>query len=657
MCFRYNPATSPAWLGMNVLFEEDGNFKVASILSDTNGALQVEDARGKRFKLKANQVLLRFSGGALNEFLTAAEALAADVDVDFLWQCCPAEEFAFTDIATEYFGAASAEQQAATLLALHRAPMYFYRKGRGNYRAAPEENLKAALAGAEKKRLQQVQIDAWAEQLASGRVPAEWAPTLVYTLLHKPDKNTLEYKALDAAAQAMSVPPLKVFERAGALKDVQQYHFAAFLLDYFPKGTGFPEFPEPVLPTDLPLAPVQAFSIDDATTTEIDDAFSLRELEDGNLEVGIHIAAPTLGVLPDSILDAVVKQRLSTVYMPGNKITMLPEALVRHFTLEEGSARPALSLYLLLSPTNEILGSRTVLDAVPVVANLRHDSLEPLFNEATLAQDPGIDYPFKAELRRLWELALVLEKRRGASDNGPQRLDYNFVVTGEHIDIVARKRGSPMDKLVAELMIFVNSEWGRLLKEGGYAGIYRAQSAGKVRMTTEAAPHQGLGLEQYAWSSSPLRRAVDLCNQRQLLAMIAGEPPVYPKNSPLLFAVMRDFDQTYSAYAEFQTRMERYWCLRYLEQEGISELAVSVWREGLVRVDKLPLVLRVGGITEHPPGTHLRLRVLRIDYLQLEAELQVLGLDRAAGVLDTPVDVEADAEIETVVDVPPEVPV
>ena len=56
-------------------------------------------------------------------------------------------------------------------LALHANPIYFYKRGKGRYQAAPEENLKAALAGVEKKRRQQEQVDAWAAELAAGRVP------------------------------------------------------------------------------------------------------------------------------------------------------------------------------------------------------------------------------------------------------------------------------------------------------------------------------------------------------------------------------------------------------------------------------------------------------------------------------------------------------
>ena len=74
------------------------------------------------------------------------------------------------------------------------------------------------------------------------------------------------------------------------------------------------------------------------------------------------------------------------------------------------------------------------------------------------------------------------------------------------VDIGGGYLEAPMDKVVSELMIYVNSEWGRAMAEAGVAAIYRAQGNGKVRMSTVPAPHQGLGVAYYTWSSSPLRR-------------------------------------------------------------------------------------------------------------------------------------------------------
>src|SRR4029077_8621679 len=123
-------------------------------------------------------------------------------------------------------------------------------------------------------------------------------------------------------------------------------HMKRFLFEHFPRGTGFDDGLEANGPPDLPLAKIAAFSLDDQSTTEIDDAFSLVETPEGRLRIGVHIAAPGLGFAPGSPLDAAARARLSTVYMPGRKITMLPERAIERFTLAEGRTCPAVSLYL-----------------------------------------------------------------------------------------------------------------------------------------------------------------------------------------------------------------------------------------------------------------------------------------------------------------------
>jgi len=138
-----------------------------------------------------------------------------------------------------------------------------------------------------------------------------------------------------------------------------------------------------------------------------------------------------------------------------------------------------------------------------------------------------------------------------------------------------------------------------------------------VRMTTSPQPHDGLGVAQYAWSSSPLRRYVDLVNQWQLLACVNGTPPHFKPKSDALFAAMRDFDLTYAAYAEFQRGMERYWSLRWLKQEGLETIDATVRREDLVKFDHLPLLQRIPSVTAAKPGQRVRLRIESIDLLTL----------------------------------------
>lgn len=601
----------------NVFYEEEGSFKVGAVLADHDTSLQVEAPHGKRSKVKASAVLLRFDGGGLGRFLDDARRLAEGMDADFLWQCCGQEEFGFEALAREYFGRAPSPVEAAGLLVkLHGAPMYFYRKGRGRYKAAPPEALKAALASVERKRREAEQRAQYVAELTESRLPEDFKPVL-NQLLYRPDKASAQWKALDAACTSLKLAPARLLEKCGALASSHDYHLNRFLFEHFPRGTGFPAAGAPAPAQDLPVADVEAFSIDDVTTTEIDDAVSVTKLPGGNLRVGIHIAAPALGIAPGSALDAAARERLSTVYFPGGKITMLPQAAIAAFTLAESKPCPALSRYVEVAPDFSIVAQETRIERVPVADNLRHAALEQAFNEETLAGG-RIEHRHGDALGALWRFARALESaRRGAAAEYEPRAEYSFYVENDRVRIVRRLRGTPVDKVVSELMIHVNSAWGRELAESGVAAIYRVQEGGKVRMSTVPAGHVGLGVESYAWTSSPLRRYVDLMNQRQLIALARGELPPYRAGDETLLAAMRDFETAHEAYGEFQRQMERYWCLRWLLQEERRTVAATVVRESLARFDELPLVVRVPSLPALEPGARVELAVSGIDLLDL----------------------------------------
>lgn len=605
---------------MNVFYEEAGTFKIGTILADNTTSLQIEAVHGKRSKIKASSVLFRFDKPPLTEFMGHVQKITDELDPDFLWECCAQEtEFTSDTLAADYFGhSPSPVESAATLLLLQNAPMYFYKKGHGRYKAAPPDALKAALAGQEKKRLQAAQQARYVEQLNQSILPEEFQ-SCISGLLYKPDKNSLEWKALEAVCAEKKLTAVKLLEKCGAIPSSHDYHFNQFIWEYFPEGTSFGELESQSVddvPFDLAVADVAAFSIDDASTTEIDDAFSVTPLPLGSLRIGIHIAAPALGITPESTLDKAASSRLSTVYLPGKKITMLPDTVINHFTLAENKLCPVLSLYLDVSDDFTVTATESRLEKINIVANLRNNALEQHFNETALSRG-DFTHTFSKELSLLWKFACKMENQRGkTNDSNSDKVDYSFEINADHVTISERRRGSPIDKVVSELMIYVNTEWGRQLTDAGIIGIFRSQSNGKVKMGTSPAPHQGLGVSQYAWSSSPMRRYVDLINQRQLIAMLRNEAPPYHKDSNSLLIAMRDFETAYGVYGEFQRAMERYWCLRWLLQEKIQTANAQVIKENLVKLDHIPFIARVPSLPEMAPGAYVKLKLSEIDLLE-----------------------------------------
>ncbi|MFC2541139.1 ribonuclease catalytic domain-containing protein [Neisseria sicca] len=601
---------------MNIFYEESGQFKVAAIVQKNDATYQVDTQHGKRTKVKANNVFAEFDGD-MATFLENAQAQAADIDTDLLWEVCGEEEFSAEAIAEEYYGHAPTKTElAATLIALYAAPMYFYKKAKGVFKAAPEETLKQALAAIERKKQQDAQIDAWAEALKRGEMPPEIAADLK-TILHAPDKQSLTYKAFTKAADALKTSAYELAKKTGGITSIPQYLQDGFEIKYFPKGTGFPDLALPEMP-DLPKADVTAFSIDDESTTEVDDALSLTDLGNGTKRLGIHIAAPSLAVKPGDKMEKNIMERLSTVYFPGGKITMLPENWIAAFSLDAGAYRPAVSIYFDVDGEFNVGEPTCKIEAVNIAENLRIQAIEPHFNAETGLDEAGeMMFAHHQDLIWLHQFAVALQKARGKYEpNRAPQYDYSIELDEEgNVSVVRRERGSPIDTLVSEMMILANSTWAQMLHDNDLPGLFRVQPAGKVRMSTKSEPHIGMGVQHYGWFTSPLRRTADYINQKQLLSLIDDTAePLFQQSDAELFAALRDFDTAYAAYADFQRQMEAYWSLVYLQQQGTNELTATILKEDLVRIEGLPLVTRATGIPfDALPKSQVLLKITELD--------------------------------------------
>ena len=670
---------------MNLLYEEGGDIKIATVQSASGTgdaeSWQATSLSGKKIKLKAKEVWLRFEKPEAQAAMVEARTLTADIDLQFLWDCAPEEEFSLVDVAQEYFGSqASIPQQVALAIALQGAPVFFRRKGRGRFQRAPLEQLQAGLAALERKQKEQEQQSVWQQELVAGTFP-EMLKSSAKQLLFSPDKNTSAYKALLAACTETGESPAQLMIRCGAIDSPLAYHEGVFLKAHFPNGAdhnpavGVDQTVYASAVAELPLARVQAFSIDDSGTTEIDDALSVTPI-DGGHRIGIHIAAPGLAITKDDPLDQVARNRMSTVYFPGDKITMLPDTVIEQFSLDAGMPRPALSIYVDIDADG--VANRSTLqmraEMVPMAANLRLEDIEHLVSEESLL-DERVGYPYRKELAILWQAAKLLHAGRqekrianglraeqlGLIDPNALARDFHFQMQDadgvRRVEIVPRQRGSILDTIVAEWMIFCNSASGQLLAEHGLPGLFRTQKGWgplRTRMQTTPGPHEGLGLDYYAWCTSPLRRYSDLVNQWQLIALAkhgvtAKMVAPFPPRDATLMGIAADFESCYQAYGEFQDRLEKYWCLRWITQDSDSKkVHVRHLKEGMSRVELVPLHLPIPELATYPRMTRAEVVIADIDLLQLSAGVRVLEIEAKVEPSDkVPTELASDPEPET----------
>jgi exoribonuclease-2 len=503
--------------------------------------------------------------------------------------------------------------------------MYFYKRGKGRYRKArprrsrrrsPRSTARSAKASSSRM----------ARRALRDRLPDALRAKLPM-LLYKPDKNALEWKALAAACDDARTTPLALLARCGAIPSSHDYHFNAFLAQAFPQGTAFAAYGAlPDLP-ELPVAEVSAFSIDDATTTEIDDAFSVRTLPNGGREIGIHIAAPALVIPRGSPLDAIARARLSTVYMPGRKITMLPEPVVAAFTLAEGRGVPSLSLYAEVTPEGRLIRHSTRVERVRIAANLR--STRSARRSPANARQASRRGPKR--LRALWQLARRFRGERGKADFA--RVDYSFYVDWDEASgddrgrarahrPAAAREPARQARLGADDLRQQQLGQGPCRCRGCGALPHAVERQGQDEHAARRAPGARAGpLPVGELAASPLQRS------RQSASAARGarrrEAPVRGQRCRALRGA-RDFEATYSAYA------------RIPEPDGallVPALAVAGGRDeatgpSFARTSSVSTAAARRRLPEMPalaPDTQVRIAIARIDLVEATFESRYLG--------------------------------
>ncbi|MEZ6184356.1 MAG: RNB domain-containing ribonuclease [Planctomycetota bacterium] len=517
-----------------VWYERKGGLELGAIKRAGPTKVQLIDARGKAQRIPRGRLLDELgapvaaanpeaASRALEARLAGWRAQRAQLDEQALFERLEAgREYALADLAEAELGARDDDAISRLALGLLNAQGRLLDCVRVHQGALVRQD-EALYAQLRARRVEQAErarriaaLEGW---WASGEADAGEVQPLLDELvdyaLRDPADVAKEVKALAKALDCASPDALlERLEARGVLprhtNEVPERH--GLVAGFEPAALAELADPEPG--RGLDLRPRLTVAIDPPGTHEADDALSWWE-EDGERWVAIHIARPAWP--QGGALDRAARARASTAYFDDRAIPLLPAALVARYSLAQGEDRPALSY----------------------VARVQGGGLvDGRFTASTIRVDHAWTYAEADERPELGDLIALSEGlrqarfERGARSLERARVRFGLDAEGRVVRSVD-PRTSPASRVVGECMIHYNTEAARAIAEAGVRAPFRAQPAAEgpspVQVTSEPAPHHGLGAPAYVQATSPLRRYADWIAQQQLLAALgqgSALPPV-----------------------------------------------------------------------------------------------------------------------------------
>ncbi|MDO5295393.1 MAG: ribonuclease R [bacterium] len=633
---------------------------------DKPGRIFVRAQKGREEKLQENKAMFTVSGfislslpydeidAALNAAGSKREELAANLDLSELWELIsdePADKaWTLTELSELSLGEATPLELSAAYRALENDRIYFTRKG-DSYLARSAEQVKDNLHSQQKEaefKAEREAIGKWLETLwkRSRPCPELQLPELYQNAAQKTLDNLADvvlfstdshrYRDVQNLLTAIGLnkrnAPFTLLVKAGYWSEHENVllHKLNISQEFSPEV----EAEAALLGTNielradakrLDLRDLHCVTIDDAATNDLDDAISYELLPTGNCRIGIHIADVSAVIPEGSLVDSEAFERSTSIYLPDLRISMVPEVMAHgQCSLVAGEDRLAFSFLAEFTPAGELASSQITPSLIKVSERLTYEDGSRYLSDGHW---PG--------LNELVECLRQKRKERGASLVPFPRVQVKVSPDGE-ISVTKESPNDPAQKLVSEMMILANRLGAEALYSSNFPAIYRTQEPPekpiedmaeydpalayackrymhKGIMSTEDAPHSGLGLEHYIQVTSPIRRYNDLLMQRQLKSLVSGTEPHYSKER--LQACLA-LTKTRTAQADQLEKDRRnYWLLRYLEKQErqaveacvvanhpdkhIIQLSETLWETECSLVPKHPM----------PPGTRLWVRI------------------------------------------------
>ena len=567
----------------------------------------------------------------LKQLLQEAAALKASINLEDAWSLVHEEkdECTLGDLTELLFGAPQVERVIAAKQLLAEDVVYFKRKKTGTFEPRPPETVAELKHQAAVERKRQARLTELARAIAArvadpnSPLPDSIEQMEAVAALGKAAPNAKDVlQVADAVVeltglQLPNAPHEKLFDLL-----CRMHHFTIHE-NLVPFRMGRPtaftaeeqaesNLHEPNTPNRVDRRNLVTFTIDGADTKDFDDAISIESIG-SSFDVGIHISDVAASIISDSELELAALRRASSIYCPDQVLPMLPRNVCEDLlSLRESTVRPVMSFYLSVDEEFSIIGRRIERSTITIAKRLSYEDADRMLCEEQVDASP-----LHQSLRTLWEIALASEQRR--MENGATTFSRREMtpVVDDHgqVTLINYDEDTPSRKLVSELMVLANETGAEYARAKGFPLIFRSQEPPDVDISeqgqqvaegpardfyirsllkrslvnTTPGYHYGLGLNAYAQLTSPLRRATDLLNQRQLASYLDTGKPFYSDEqmTEKLSLLATGLDEA-STISKERTR---YWLMQYLQQQRIRELTGTVMKldgpRPLAEIDEL----------------------------------------------------------------------
>ena len=637
-------------IGEIILFRQRKQVKMGVVQALRDGKIEGEDSNRKSFKISSDRIVyatgIQAEAGraALNAFHKSAVELAQRIALEEVWEVAKDDTALLTsqDIAELVWEEISPLHHAALLFHLHDECPYFRPVGE-NWAASPEEEVRLHLERLRQRGLQEQEEARFSEWLTTDQAPdaltdkqKRWFEEIREVALlgeeariSRPIKNILHQGGTEPSQRAFDI-----FVRKGIWDEDEHLELLRDRIPVAFSESAWKEAEQLRMEDALSakncadLTGLHLFSIDDESTTDIDDACSVERTPSG-WRVGVHITDVASLIPIDSALGAAAQERLTSLYLPDQKIPMFPPPFSEQIgSLLPGAPRLALSVLFDLDEDLEVRDTHILSSRIVNRERFSYEQVDAILD--------GEAYPLSESLRLLDRFAEKLQcKRIAAGAVMLERTEIQIHVDQDkRITLRKRFRETRSNRIVSEMMILVNRYVASLCAEHELPVGYRTQDPVALddledisnealrrhqilrrvkfsKLSTEPGPHHLLGVDCYTQVTSPLRRFPDLLVQRQIVRYLTQGDVVYDRDE--MASLLQRVEEQIRALKRLERRRERYWLLKYLQPsigEEFSAVVLEV-RGKNVRAELTECALQVSVYVDGQPepGDAIRLRL------------------------------------------------